>query len=120
MNESLIPVARVGDIEPGGRKRVDVNGERVTLFLLDGEYYAIRDTCPHKNTAPLLRGTLDGIGIKCPNHGFRFDLKTGECNVGAEWNTRIYAVKVIGDDILLAPQGGKESPPGCNTLRGTD
>ncbi|MDP6032184.1 MAG: nitrite reductase (NAD(P)H) small subunit, partial [Alphaproteobacteria bacterium] len=66
-----------------------------------GEYYAIHDTCPHKKTAPLIRGTLDGIAIKCPNHGYRFDLKTGECNISSDFNAKIFQIKVEGGEIFL-------------------
>ncbi len=104
MKDGYSPVAKVDEVPRGGRKRVEWKGERITLFHIDEEYYAIRDTCPHKKTAPLLRGTLDGLAIKCPNHGYRFDLKTGECNVSAELNTQVYSVKVVGDDLCLKPK----------------
>ena len=94
-------VARTGDIPSGKRKRVEVNGQRISIFNIDGEYFAIYDTCPHKGTAPLIRGALNGIAIKCPNHGYQFDLKTGECNIDPTFNTRVFPIKVEGDEILL-------------------
>ena len=102
---NFIPIARTNDIPPGERKRTEVNGKRITLFNIDGEYYAINDTCPHKGTTPLIRGTLDGVGIKCPSHGYRFDLKTGECNITPKFNAIIYPVKVEGGNILLDFKG---------------
>ena len=94
-------VAETGEIPSGKRKRVEINGQRITIFNIENTYYAINDSCPHKKTAPLIRGKLDGLGIKCPNHGYRFDLKTGECNIDSVFNTKIYAVKVEGNSILL-------------------
>ena len=94
-------VAKTGEIPSGERKRVEINGQRITIFNIENKYYAINDTCPHKKTAPLLRGKLDGLGIKCPNHGYRFDLKTGECNIDSAFNTKIYAIKIEGNSILL-------------------
>ena len=94
-------VAETGEIPSGKRKRVEINGQRITIFNIENTYYAINDTCPHKKTAPLIRGKLDGVGIKCPNHGYRFDLKTGECNIGSVFNTKTYAVKVEGNSILI-------------------
>ncbi len=96
-------VAKTSEIPPGERKRVEFNGERVSIFNIEGEFYAIYDTCPHKKTAPLIRGTLNGIGIKCPNHGYRFDLKTGKCDRGERWNTKVYPIKVSEGDILIGP-----------------
>lgn len=97
----FIQVAKTSEIPPGERKRIELNGERVSIFNIDGEFFAIYDVCPHKNTAPLIRGTLDGIGIKCPNHGYRFDLKTGKCNKGERWDTVVFPIKIDGDKILL-------------------
>jgi nitrite reductase/ring-hydroxylating ferredoxin subunit len=96
-------VANLEEVPAGGRKRVEVNGELITLFNLDGELFAIYDRCPHKKTAPLVRGTLNGAGIKCPNHGFHFDLKTGKCDRGEEWDTRVYQVKIDNGKILVGP-----------------
>ena len=102
-------VADLAEVPPGERKRVEVNSELITLFNIDGELFAIYDRCPHKKTTPLVRGTLNGLGVKCPNHGFRFDLKTGECDRSAEWNTRIYQVKIDNGKILLGPALNKTS-----------
>ena len=102
---NFIPIARANDIPSGERKRIDVNGQRITLFNIDGEYYAINDTCPHKGTAPLIRGTRDGVDIKCPNHGYRFDLKTGECNIDPAFNAKVYPIKVKDGNILLDLKG---------------
>ncbi|MFT4577550.1 MAG: nitrite reductase/ring-hydroxylating ferredoxin subunit [Nitrospinales bacterium] len=94
-------VAKTSDIPLGERKRVELNGERISIFNIDGEFFAIYNQCPHKKTAPLIRGTLNGIGVKCPNHGYRFDLKTGKCDRGERFNTRVYPIKVVDDDILV-------------------
>ncbi len=96
-------VADIDDIPPGERKRIEVNGELITIFNMEGELFAIYDRCPHKKTAPLVRGTLNGQGIKCPNHGYRFDLKTGKCDRGAEWDTKVYQVKTDNRKIWVGP-----------------
>tara|TARA_B100001123_G_C14370572_1_gene654685 strand:- start:101 stop:418 length:318 start_codon:yes stop_codon:yes gene_type:complete len=96
-------VAKVEEIPSGERKRVEVKGEFITLFNIDGELFAIFDRCPHKKTAPLVRGTLNGKGIKCPNHGYRFDLKTGKCDRGIAWDTQVYQVKIADGKILVGP-----------------
>ena len=94
-------IAKTEEIPSGERKRIEINGKRISIFNIDNTYYAINDTCPHKRTAPLIRGKLDGIGIKCPNHGYRFDLETGECNIASAFNTKVYAIKVEGNTILI-------------------
>ena len=95
-------VALTKDITKGARKRIEVKGQRISIFNIDGEFYAINDTCPHKGTAPLIRGSLDGVAIRCPNHGYRFDLKTGECNIDPVLNTKVFQVKIKDDKIFLS------------------
>ena len=94
-------VALTDDIPVGQRKRIEAQGQKITIFNIEGEYFAIYDTCPHKKTAPLVRGTLDGIFIKCPNHGYKFNLKSGKCNISQEFNTKVFPVKIEGEKILL-------------------
>ena len=104
----FIKVAKASDISLGERKRVELNGERISIFNIDGEFFAINDKCPHKKTAPLIRGTLNGIGVKCPNHSYRFDLKTGECDRGERFNTIVYPVKVVDDNVLVGVSASEE------------
>jgi len=94
-------IAGTEEIPSGERKRIEIDGQRISIFNIDNTYYAINDTCPHKRTAPLIRGKLDGIGIKCPNHGYRFDLVTGKCNIDSAFNTKVYPIKVEGSSILV-------------------
>ena len=99
----FIEIADFEEVPQGERKRFEVNGKLITLFNLGGELFAIYDKCPHKKTAPLIRGKLSGTGIKCPNHGYRFDLKTGKCDRGDEWNTPTFQVKIDRGKILIGP-----------------
>ena len=71
-----VEVARVEEMPPGTRRVVDVDGVRVAVFNLDGEYCAIEDVCTHDN-GELANGELEGEEIICPRHGARFSVRTG-------------------------------------------
>jgi len=75
-------VATVGDIEPGKsyETNFEIDGETVSLFCIDGEYYALGD-CSHEQ-GPLAQGIIEHDTIICPWHSARFDIKTGECISG--------------------------------------
>jgi nitrite reductase (NADH) small subunit len=45
------------------------------------------------------------VGIRCPNHGYRFDLKTGECNVDPAFNANTYPIRIKDGNILLDLEG---------------
>lgn len=77
MSETWLDACPVDDLPPGGRKLVKLNGTEIALFNIGGTVYAIKNRCPHRS-GPLIRGfTDDAGGIKCPMHGWRFDLQDG-------------------------------------------
>lgn len=71
-----IPIAPVEALRPGQRKLVFVDGASVVVFNIDGQAYAVDNSCPH-NGASLASGQLDGYVLRCPAHGMRFDLRDG-------------------------------------------
>jgi 3-phenylpropionate/trans-cinnamate dioxygenase ferredoxin subunit len=86
-------VGRVDEIPPGTRKIVRVAGRSIGVFNVDGDFYAIRNRCPHQG-APLCEGKLWGTLfasrpgefdyqpgkhiLACIWHGWEFDLRTGQ------------------------------------------
>jgi len=75
--DGFAPVASVTDLAPGQMKFVAIERERIVLANVDGDFYALRDVCGHRN-APLSRGRLDGCVIECPLHFAQFDVRTGK------------------------------------------
>jgi 3-phenylpropionate/trans-cinnamate dioxygenase ferredoxin subunit len=68
------------ELPPGSRKLVKLKNVEIALFNIAGELYAIKNRCPHRS-GPLIRGFIDPHnGIKCPMHGWRFDLEMAAAN----------------------------------------
>lgn len=88
-----VRVAAIGEVPPGEGRVVDVNGFMLALFNVDGRYYAIDNTCPHRD-GPLGDGDVDGTIVRCPWHGWRWDVTTGA-------NVNNPAVKVACFDVLV-------------------
>jgi ferredoxin-NADP reductase len=92
-------VAKTEELAHGQAKGVSVNGATIALFNVDGEYYAIDDSCPHAG-ASLSEGELAGKELTCPLHGAVFDVTTGEVlGPPADEGVACYKVRVSGSDI---------------------
>lgn len=57
---------------------VEVNGQKVGIFLLGDEVHALEDICPHA-FALLSQGFQEDGVIECPLHAARFEIATGKC-----------------------------------------
>jgi len=75
-NARRIKVAAVGDVTAGQGAVVQAEGKSLALFNVDGAWYAIDNTCPHRG-GPLGEGDLDGRVVTCPWHAWRWDVTTG-------------------------------------------
>jgi len=91
--ERVIDVSEVPD---PGKTLVEVEGEMVALFHVNGQWYALDDVCTHDG-GPLADGELRDYRIACPRHGAKFDIRTGAAlTMPAIRPTRSHEVK-IGD-----------------------
>ena len=94
-------VAEIGDLSPGEMKSVMLGQEEVLLANVNGNFYAISDTCTHVG-GPLSEGSMDGNIVTCPWHGATFDVTSGSTLGGpAPSGVSCFTVRVTGDDIEL-------------------
>ena len=70
-------VASIDDIAPGKGIVVEVDGKQIAVFNIQGLFYAIDNTCPHRG-GPLGEGSLRGTTVNCPWHGAQFDVTNGQ------------------------------------------
>ena len=97
----FVKVAETKDIAAGTGILVELGGERIALFNVNGTFYAIGDVCTHSE-GPLSEGDLDGDVVTCPWHAAEFDVKTGAVlSPPASDPVPSYRVKVEGSDILI-------------------
>jgi 3-phenylpropionate/trans-cinnamate dioxygenase ferredoxin subunit len=119
-------VAEAGEIPPGGRKIVEVAGRSLGIFNVNGEYFALRNRCPHQG-APLCEGRLwgaltadrpgefhysrPGEILACLWHGWEFDLRTGQswCDP-VRLRVRPYAVSVESGTDLQPREPDPDAP----------
>ncbi len=96
-----VKVANKSEIGPGSAKAVEASGRRIAVFNVDGNYYAIDDTCTHRG-GPLSMGMVQGTRVICPWHGANFDLITGNVLAPpAPTDVASYRVQIDGDEIKV-------------------
>lgn len=85
-------VAGLADIEEGGAARVQCDGKALFVHR-DGPAISVYDShCPHEHTDIPLQA-LDGRQLRCPKHGWIFDLASGRCVGGGDRPLRRYPVR---------------------------
>jgi NAD(P)H-dependent nitrite reductase small subunit len=97
-------VATVAEVPPGTSKQVTLNRRKLALFNVDGTFYAIDDTCPHRG-APLSEGQIQGKEVICPWHAACFDLTTGAGTPPAKKGVSTYPVQVVGEEVQVDVPG---------------
>ena len=87
-------VAEVTDLAVGERRLITVEGKSIGVFNIGSRIVAVLNLCPHA-LAPVCLGKLGGTTLpskpgefvwgrqnqilRCPWHGWEFDLTSGEC-----------------------------------------
>jgi len=95
-------VAGTAEIPPDTLRRVEVAGVPVCLaHTQDGGFYAINDVCTHEEYS-LSEGELWEFEVECPQHGSRFDVRTGAVRfLPAVIPAQVYAVEVVDGDVYV-------------------
>ena len=97
----FIDFGKPEEIPPGKARCRDVGKKRIAVFNVDGEFFAIDDTCTHAE-ASLSDGWLDGCVANCPLHGAQFDLKSGQSLAPPAFDpVKTYRVVVAEDSVRV-------------------
>ncbi|CAI8392721.1 MAG: Rieske (2Fe-2S) protein [Acidimicrobiaceae bacterium] len=98
-----LKICELIELEEAVPRRVEVEGEKLALVLVDERVYAIEDTCSHEDVA-LSEGEvdIDECALECWKHGSLFSLETGEAlSLPATKAVKTYEIRVAGQDVVL-------------------
>ena len=70
-------IATVDEVAPGEVRQYQIEDRPVALCNVNGEFHAFEDICTHQ-FVHLSEGELVGRELKCPLHGAKFDVTTGQ------------------------------------------
>ena len=89
-----IKIARVDDFKGARFRKFKVLARNVAIFREpDGSFFATEISCKHQNW-DLTTGKFDGDCVTCPRHGWKYNVKTGECLNHDSTPLRRYGLKV--------------------------
>jgi nitrite reductase/ring-hydroxylating ferredoxin subunit len=111
-------VASVEELaDEGSRVISEVAGQEVAVFRVKGELHALANYCVHQ-AGPLCEGPLTGrisaeedgslrydeteSVVRCPWHGWRFDVETGDSLQSDRWTTPTYDVEVEDGEVYVS------------------
>jgi 3-phenylpropionate/trans-cinnamate dioxygenase ferredoxin subunit len=120
LSSQAVCLGPIADLPEGSRRIVKVGSVTVGVFNVKGTYYAIRDYCPHEGAA-LCQGKLSGTNaptdrcgeykwgqegtiLRCPWHGWEFDIITGEALFDPRLRVKTYAVSTRNGEIWVEPK----------------
>jgi nitrite reductase/ring-hydroxylating ferredoxin subunit len=89
-----ITVGKAESVPPGRGATVKLkDGTELALYNIGGTFHAIENFCPHKGY-PLADSRLYGTIVECDLHGWRFDVRSGECFTDRKCSIESYEVKI--------------------------
>ena len=109
-------VCATADLAPGERRIVELAGRSIGVFNVNGRFYALHNRCPHKGgalCAGRITGTVlpttgrsftygrEGEIIRCPHHGWEFEIATGRALADSRVCARTYPVSVETGQVVV-------------------
>lgn len=86
--------------EPGQAKEFPCADKTVCVANLNGTISALDNVCLHRG-GPLGQGYIEDGKVVCPWHGWQFDAQTGQVGHNPSARTKVYPIKVEGEDVLI-------------------
>jgi nitrite reductase (NADH) small subunit len=121
MKERIV-VGRIGDFAPGSCTLLPIGKFGVGIFNIRGQLWALNNYCPHAG-APVCLGKVTGTAesegpgtemrwkregevLRCPWHGWEFDIANGESITQPIRKVLVYDVELNGEEVVLHAAGG--------------
>ncbi|MET3292957.1 Rieske (2Fe-2S) protein [Brevibacillus fluminis] len=111
-----VAVCSSAELAEGQRQLFDIDGVEIGLIRVEGKCHAFRNSCPHQGV-PMIYGSVVGTMvpsrpqeyvyghhneiIRCPLHGWEFNLKTGKALFSPGVSLKIYQAEEEAGEIVL-------------------
>lgn len=90
-------IGKAAEFPDNSAKVVKVGVRRIGVYHHNGQWFALKDMCPHAGVS-LSQGPVRDKQVMCVGHGWLFHLETGECTRGPTGvKTASYPVRVTAE-----------------------
>ena len=80
---TFLPLVTSSTLHDGFRQVFTIEGTDYLLLQHQGKRYLLENDCPHA-AYPMHEGQIINNELRCPMHGYLFDLATGDCTFYTE------------------------------------
>lgn len=87
-------------LSPGEVTEVIIGGTAIAIANVDGVFHALSNACPHAG-GPLGEGQLENALLRCPYHGWAFDVTDGSCRTNPDVQATIFNIHVERDAVCV-------------------
>ena len=96
-----ISIGSIDDLPVEAGTRIDAGSDRIAVFRIGDDVYAIGDRCSHAE-ASLAEGEVFDTEVECPRHGAAFDVTTGmPLSLPATKPVPTYHVTVTDGEVIV-------------------
>ena len=104
------------EVAPGERRLITISGRSIGVFNVKGTFYALRNSCVH-NQGPVCLGEVGGTYLpsapdeyrqgladqvlRCPWHGWEFDITTSRSLADSSTQLKSYPVTIEEGQIVV-------------------
>jgi nitrite reductase/ring-hydroxylating ferredoxin subunit len=112
-----VVIAGAEELSDEGRPLVvEADGREIAVVRWKGKVYAVKNVCPHMSASFADGSAHDRIVcradwevdidegqplLRCPWHGWDYDLRTGRCVGDTQLRVKTYAARVDGSRVLV-------------------
>jgi nitrite reductase/ring-hydroxylating ferredoxin subunit len=103
---TFYPLEKIPRLHNGYRRTFKVAGHHLLLLQHEGKPVLLDNICPHAGY-PLEEGKMIDGKLRCPMHGYLFDLDSGDCTFSPEGPCNAVQVyEVVQQDGMLGVKLG--------------
>lgn len=77
------PLEKLINLYDGYRRAFRIDQLHLLLIQQGQDLFLVDSRCPHRGFS-LLEATLDDHTLRCPSHGYRFDIRSGQLQYQSE------------------------------------